>query len=62
MELDENIMQTRTVGNIVEIIEEALDDMHPHSTGFKHFEEIIRKRQRAMNLLKSYSIRRLEYE
>ena len=60
MELDENIMQTRTVVQIVEVIETALDDMHPHSTGFKHFEDIIRQHRRAMNLLKSYAVRRLE--
>ena len=35
MNLDENILQTKTVGTICEIIEEAMDDMHPYSYGFK---------------------------
>ena len=56
MELDENILQTKTVGNIVEVIEEAMEDMHPYSYGFKKFAEIIHKRNRAMNLLSSYAV------
>tara|TARA_Y100001973_G_C5131364_1_gene297942 strand:- start:80 stop:283 length:204 start_codon:yes stop_codon:yes gene_type:complete len=56
MNLDENIMQTKTVGTICEIIKEAMDDMHPHSYGFKKFNDILTKRRRAMNLLGSYSI------
>ena len=56
MELDENILQTKTVGNICEIIEEAMDDMHPYSYGFKKFKEILVKRQRALNLLGSYAV------
>lgn len=55
MELDENIMQTKTVGNIVEVIEEAMEDMHPYSYGFKKFNDIIAKRRRAMSLLGSYA-------
>ena len=62
MELDENIMQTRTVGQIVEVIENALDDMHPHSIGFRQFEDIIRQHNKAVNLLYSYAPRRKEYE
>lgn len=60
MELDENILQTRTVQQIVEVIEAALDDMHPHSHGTKKFEDIIRQHRRAMSLLKSYAVRRQE--
>jgi hypothetical protein len=56
MELDENIMQTKTVGNICEIIRQAMDDMHPHSYGFKKFNDILIKRERAMNLLGSYAV------
>ena len=56
MELDENIMQTKTVGEIVGVIQAALDDMHPYSYGFKKFEEIISKRKRAMSLLTSYAV------
>jgi len=56
MELDENIMQTKTVGQICEVIDEAMDDMHPYSYGFKKFKEIIAKRKRAMNLLGSYAV------
>ena len=56
MELDENIMQTKTVGQIVEVIEEAMEDMHPYSYGFKKFNDIICKRERAMSLLGSYAI------
>tara|TARA_R100000808_G_C2140385_1_gene148210 strand:+ start:177 stop:389 length:213 start_codon:yes stop_codon:yes gene_type:complete len=56
MELDENIMQTRTVGTICEIIKEAMDDMHPYSYGFKKFNDIIKKRDRAMKLLGSYAV------
>ena len=55
MELDENIMQTKTVGSICEVIEEAMEDMHPYSYGFKKFKEILRKRQRSMSLLGSYA-------
>ena len=55
MELDENIMQTKTVGQIVEVIEEAMEDMHPYSYGFKKFNDIIAKRRRAMSLLGSYA-------
>ena len=56
MELDENIMQTKTVGQIVEVIEEAMEDMHPYSYGFKKFNDILAKRNRAMNLLGSYAV------
>ena len=56
MELDENILQTKTVGNIVEVIQDAMEDMHPHSYGFRKFAEIINKRDRAMNLLSSYAV------
>ena len=56
MNLDENILQTKTVGTICEIIEEAMDDMHPYSYGFKKFSDILGKRRRAMNLLGSYSV------
>ena len=56
MDLDENIMQTKTVGSICDIIEEAMDDMHPHSYGFKKFQDILHKRDRAMSLLGSYSL------
>tara|TARA_Y100001951_G_C11067971_1_gene144485 strand:- start:212 stop:409 length:198 start_codon:yes stop_codon:yes gene_type:complete len=56
MELDENILQTKTVGNIVEVIQDAMEDMHPHSYGFRKFAEIINKRDRAMSLLSSYAI------
>ena len=56
MELDDNIMQTRTVGQIVSVIQSALDDMHPHSYGFQRFEEIINKRKKAMDLLNSYAV------
>ena len=55
MELDENIMQTKTVGHIVAVIQDAIDDMHPHSYGFKKFNDIIAKRRRAMSLLGSYA-------
>jgi len=55
MELDENIMQTKTVGNICEVIKEAMEDMHPYSYGFKKFNEIMRRRQRCMSLLGSYA-------
>ena len=56
MELDENILQTKTVGNIVEVIQDAMEDMHPHSYGFRKFAEIINKRERAMSLLSSYAV------
>ena len=56
MELDENIMQTKTVGNICDVITEAMEDMHPYSYGFKKFKEIIAKRERAMSLLGSYAV------
>ena len=56
MELDENIMQTKTVGQIVEVIENAMDDMHPSSYGFKKFQDIMQSRRRAMNLLSSYGV------
>lgn len=56
MELDENILQTKTVGQIVEIIEEAMEDMHPYSYGFRKFNDIIRQRERAMSLLGSYAV------
>ena len=56
MELDENILQTKTVGQIVEVIEEAMEDMHPYSYGFRKFNDIIRKRERAMSLLGSYAV------
>ena len=56
MDLDENILQTKTVGNIVEVINEAMEDMHPHSYGFRKFAEIINKRDRAMSLLSSYAV------
>ena len=56
MELDDNIMQTKTVGQIVEVIQEAMDDMHPYSYGFRKFADIIKKRDRAMNLLGAYAV------
>ena len=56
MELDENIKQTRTVGTISEVIKDAMDDMHPYSYGFKKFNDIIVKRERAMKLLGSYAV------
>ena len=56
MELDENILQTKTVGQIVEIIEEAIEDMHPYPYGFRKFNDIIRQRERAMSLLGSYAV------
>ena len=56
MELDENILQTKTVGNIVEVIQDAMEDMHPHSYGFRKFAEIIKQRDRAMSLLSSYAV------
>ena len=56
MDLDENILQTKTVGSICEVIKEALDDMHPYSYGIKKFQEILIKRERAMNLLGSYAV------
>ena len=62
MELDENIMQTKTVGHIVTVIEDAIDDMHPHSYGFKKFNDILTARKRAMSLLQGYAVRRQENE
>jgi len=56
MELDENILQTKTVGNIVEVIVEAMEDMHPHSYGFRKFADILKQRDRAMSLLSSYAV------
>ena len=56
MDLDENIMQPRTVGTICEVIEQAMDDMHPHSYGFKKFNDIIKRRERAMTLLGQYAV------
>ena len=56
MELDENILQTKTVTTIVEVIEAALDDMHPHSYGFRRFEDIIKQHKRALSLLSSYAV------
>ncbi len=56
MDLDENIMQTKTVGSICEVIEEALEDMNPYSYGSKKFTEILSQRSRAMNLLSSYAV------
>ena len=56
MDLDENILQTKTVGTIVEIMQDAMEDMHPYSHGFRKFEEIIDKRNKALNLLGSYAV------
>ena len=60
MQLDENILQTRTVGTICEVIEEAMEDMHPYSYGFKKFQEILTKKERAIALLGSYAVNKKE--
>ncbi len=60
MILDENIMQTKTVGSICEVIEDAMDDMHPHSYGFKKFKDILNSRRRALSLLSSYAVNKGE--
>jgi hypothetical protein len=56
MELDENIMQTKTVETICDVIKDAMEDMHPHSYGFQKFQDILDKRRRALTLLNSYAI------
>ena len=60
MELDENIMQTKTVGSICSIIEEAMGDMHPYSYGFGKFKDVLNARHRALNLLNSYAVNKGE--
>ena len=54
MELDTNIMQTKTVGTIVEILKDVNEEILLNAHTKEQINIILTKRQRAMNLIGSH--------
>ena len=54
MELDTNIMQTKTVGAIVEVLREVNEELLLSSTTKNQIKIILTRRRRAMNLIGSH--------